>query len=192
MFSCYDFEKIKDEGIYNVADILNKENNYLFLDFYSVFHLLKNGVIEDKSLIIKQLIQKNHQYNLEVVDKNYDYLLKEINALRKRGIEILFLLSYLKNLENVEYEKINKYEQELINKNLYHFRSILTGKDLKYILNDFTMTILQFKINLEAINNLNTYTKFIKVQVQRDEEEEYLKVQPRRLPRILKKSLNSK
>ena len=187
MFSCYDFEKIKDEGIYNVADILNKENNYLFLDFYSVFHLLKNGVIEDKSLIIKQLIQKNHQYNLEVVDKNYDYLLKEINALRKRGIEILFLLSYLKNLENVEYEKINKYEQELINKNLYHFRSILTGKDLKYILNDFTMTILQFKINLEAINNLNTYTKFIKIQVQRDEEEEYLKVQSRRLPRILKK-----
>ena len=50
-----------------------------------------------------------------------------------------------------------KYEKILENGNLFHFRNVLMGSDIKTILIGFGNTFNQFLDNLQEIRSLDTY-----------------------------------
>ena len=146
-----------DEGLYCMEDIIYDFSKYCGMDFYQLVEFFRNCSVILKDELVSSLEKEGHDYRPKVVDVNYDYLNTKVEILKKKGMDYLLLMNYLKRLRKKDFQLEPKYEKILENCNLFHFRNILMGNDIKAILIGFGNTFNQLLDNLNEINSFDTY-----------------------------------
>ncbi len=146
-----------DEGVYCMEDIVHDFSKYCGMDFYYLIDFFRNSPIILKDELIELLEKEGHSCHEKIIEVNYDYLNTKFEILKKKGLDYLLLINYLKRLKNKDLQLNPKYEKILENGNLFHFRNVLMGSDIKTILIGFGNTFNQFLDNLQEIRSLDTY-----------------------------------
>ena len=146
-----------DEGLYCMEDIIQDFSKYCGMDFYHLVDFFKNCPVILKDELVDSLKKEGHVCQQKVVDVNYDFLTTKVDILKNKGLDYLLLMNYLKRLRIKNYNLDSKYEKILESCNLFHFRNILMGNDIKAILIGFGNTFNQLLDNLNEINSFDTY-----------------------------------
>ena len=119
--------------------------------------LFRNCSVISKDNLSISLKENGYSCRQKVIDLNYDYLNTKVEILKNKGLDYLLLMNYLKRLKIKNYNLDSKYEKILESCNLFHFRNILMGNDIKAILIGFGNTFNQLLDNLNEINSFDTY-----------------------------------
>lgn len=146
-----------DEGLYCMEDIIQDFSKYCGMDFYHLVDFFKNCPVILKDELVDSLKKEGYVCRQKVVDVNYDFLTTKVDILKNKGLDYLLLMNYLKRLGIKNYNLDSKYEKILESCNLFHFRNILMGNDIKAILIGFGNTFNQLLDNLNEINSFDTY-----------------------------------
>ena len=146
-----------DEGLYDIGDIILQFEQYFGMNFYYLNEFFKDSTVIEKKKLIDRLEFCQSNYQFRVLDVNYNYLVKKIQILRKKGQVYLLLLEYLKKTSNKNFHVNSCYEEKLNACGIFHFRSVLMGRDIKKILNALGNTFNQLIDCLVAIESPKTY-----------------------------------
>ena len=146
-----------DEGLYCMEDIIQDFSKYCGMDFYYLIEFFRNCSVISKDNLSISLKENGYSCRQKVIDLNYDYLNTKVEILKNKGLDYLLLMNYLKRLKIKNYNLDSKYEKILESCNLFHFRNILMGNDIKAILIGFGNTFNQLLDNLNEINSFDTY-----------------------------------
>lgn len=150
-----DFE---DKGVYCVKDIIQRFSFYFHEDFWEMVEFFQKCPFAEKKTILKDVEEKNSQYSAKMVSKIYRFFERRIEFYQNCGLEYLILLSYLKNLDNGQAYSNLEIEKELERYHLFHFGSILVGKDVKKILLSLDEINRQLREDILKINSIDTYS----------------------------------
>ena len=158
--------KFNDYGLYNTEDLINNFDSLVgisFIDLLEEFNNTNDKLITEKDVINYcqnnfHNLQENNYTNeinniiIERRTKDYEELKRIIKIYQKKGISILNIFLYIKSKnENKDIE--NKLEELDIS----HYGRIMCGRDIKRLLITLTNIINKYNLNIEKINNLNTY-----------------------------------
>lgn len=149
--------KLNDQGLYNVSDILKNLEEYLGIDFEEAILLFKDLQIASLTEITTMIKTSNIQFQEDILRKNYQYLKKYLTILQKKGLAYLSLLEYLQRIDHCDTEQEEPYEKQLEECQIFHFRSILVGYDLKRLLIGLGHTFHQTQKYLQEITTPETY-----------------------------------
>ena len=158
----------EEYGVYNVIDIINNFKEYFGIDFTTLlkeFYNKNEEVISQKEVINycknnysnlnESRIHKNINKNI-IAKRIYDYNIyyKKINIYKNKGQQLLNILLYLQNNNNIKNEEYEKIIKEL---DINHYNNIIVGRDLIRILEALSNIINNYKENIKKINNYETY-----------------------------------
>lgn len=142
--------------LYDFSDVINKFEEFFDLNLEEIEELLNNSYIIEWSELYDKLIKNG--VNIERSEQillNYEFYKKTLFNLRMKGLELVDLIKYLNLLKVVDYKE--NYELKLDAVGIYHFSSILKGKDINRILVIMYHLLNQFNENLKKINSIDSY-----------------------------------
>lgn len=159
-----------DEGMYNICDVVGNFSDYFGMSLEQMLELFQNyemvslgNVIFYVSHNLDKVFECRsgdcYSFNelLVRVKRDYEYLRKNLDILSKKGIQYLNLFQYLERVDCRQNKLENFYEAQLKEMGFFHYRSVLIGSDLKFILLAFFNTLKEFENRLHEINDLSTY-----------------------------------
>lgn len=152
----FDFD-FYDEGLYCMEDIIHDISRYCGMNFYYLIDFFKNCPVILKDELESFLKKEGYLYQQKTIDVNYNFLNTKVEILKNKGLNYLLLMNYLKRLGKKDFQLDSKYEEILESCNLFHFRNVLMGSDIKSILIGFGNTFNQLIDNLKEIHSLDTY-----------------------------------
>lgn len=159
MKTSYEIYEYEEKKLYNFTDVVDKFKDYYGITIEQMEYLLKSYPIYPWSELINELKKHNHSITeKELNDKeiSYNYYQTILFNLSIKGIELINIIKYLKTLSTNHEENII-YEKKLNTFEIYHYSSILKGKDINRILKVVHNLLLQFDNSITNINSINTY-----------------------------------
>lgn len=162
---------LEGEGLYNIRDVLDNFSTYFGSDFRELSFMFYNyplQLIESNQL--REYVENNLSFMEESrfqkdvcmdavmkrVMRDYQYFEKKLSILSNKGLQFLDLLCYLTNLQD-QFKEQDCYEKQLKILGIFHYNSVMIGKDIQTILVAFGNLLKQFFECLEKMNRLETY-----------------------------------
>lgn len=138
------------DKLYNMQEVISKFGEYYGKTFEELEHYFSNYSIIEKEEVIKYLedIYQDSPY-LQNILKNrqleHDYYEKTLKILSVKATTYLSLIDYICNGKEKDIQK----EKVLEDIEVYHYSSIVTGRDINRLMVALSHLIINFNIFLE-------------------------------------------
>ena len=143
-----------NEKLYNLGDIVVKFKKYygysieelkeIFLNYNVCYWEVISDYLDDKNIIGNDKCYRQVDYN---------YYKKSLSILSKKGLEVIDIIDYLCNIDNVDLV----YENSLDKLEMYHYASVMKGEDINRLLILLFHLVNKFKSLLDKVNDMDTY-----------------------------------
>lgn len=150
---CNILNKYQDEKLYNIKDVIVKFKEYYGLTLEELENYLSNYKVMDKEEILSYIkLEYQECCSLkEIFDKRmieYNYYDKVLKILSTKGLNYLMIIKYLSDCKdkNISKEKI------LEDIEIYHYSSVVTGRDINRLLIVLFHLLTKFNKTLDTIN----------------------------------------
>lgn len=159
-----------DGVMYTIDEILNQFPNFYGTSYEEMYNLFSKDNTPALQEVQDKLKEKEIKYNEDYLLINYYYLKNRIETLQIRGLVYLKLLNYLRKLNHSEEDKNEDLEMQLSKENIFHFKGIVCGKDLKQILNCLNEVTKEIEVTIKRMQNTDTYLAPISIVSRNNEE----------------------
>lgn len=159
---------LEEENLYDMGMVLKDLPNFLGKSFSEIEGLFQEYSIvsfdEVSSYIALESRQmKETRYGASVNEiiqnrkRDYEYFCRGIEILSKKGICYMELFSYLRDLGQSRMNLKEGYEKLLYEMGIFHFGSVIKGRDINSMLIVFSRVLDQFSEKLKLVNDFTTY-----------------------------------
>ena len=160
MMDIFDIIKRYDEdNLYNIRTVIKEFSTYFELSIEEMLELFQKYVIISSESIYNYLKEINID-NLNIIFtnrvKDYHYYKETLEILSNKALMLLDLINYLA-VSNGN-TNVNEYEKRLKELQIYHYSSIVKGKDINRILIVLFHIIKKFNQTLENVNDIYKYS----------------------------------